>query len=250
MKMNQRRLLPYEKNLLLKHGFSLDKIDQYKDMPVEYIVGKAEFCDLEFIVDKNVLIPRLETEELVNLVLKDIKKNKLKNLNIADVGCGSGVIGLTLLKKIIPTSRDKNIYLYLSDISEKALKIAENNYQKLFKDKKNIKFIKSNLLSNYPQDIKFDYIVANLPYIPSSRLKKLDKSVTKFEPQLALDGGQDGTTLINKLLKQAKTKLIKNGKIFLEIDEKHSLENFVKIGYKSFFLYKDSFNENRFIEYE
>jgi len=255
--MVKRYLTPLEKNHLLKFGFSNVDIEQYGQMPVEYITGKAEFYGRIFMVNKDVLIPRIETEELIDLVLADCEVRYQKNqqkLIIADVGTGSGAIGVTLLLELIK----KNIAceVYLSDISVKALKVAKENYQQLIKEfekqagkiktKIKVTFLKSNVLEDYPLNIKFDLIIANLPYIPTARLEKLFESVIDYEPIVALDGGEDGLQLIRKLLKEAENKLKKDGQMFLEVDAE------VKIDFSSS-VYNvetlaDQFNRQRFLK--
>lgn len=224
-----RRLTPYETNHLIKFGLDPFKIDESvdKSIPVEYITGKAEFNDQIFNVNNKVLIPRVETEELIKIALDKIKNNKI---DFADVGTGSGAIGISfalkLLEKQIPFDG------YLSDISEKALEVTKLNVDEIFEPKhlncftnqienSKLKVIKSDLLNDYPQGKKFDIIFANLPYIPTERINQLNSSVKDYEPKIALDGGADGLDLIRKLLSQAKTKIKENGLILLEVDDTH-----------------------------
>lgn len=241
-----RILSSYEKNWLLKHGFS-ETI--FTNIPVEYIVGKAEFYKREFLVNKHVLIPRIETEELINLSLSHITNGRSHlsdgGVYIADVGTGSGCLGITLyleLKKL-----ENNSKIYFSDVSPSALEITLGNIHLHKIPKVDFSLRESNLFSNYPKDDKFNLIVANLPYVPSHRIGQLEKSVKDFEPKLALDGGNSGATLINKLIQQIPTFLVPHGIAILEIDEDHNLETFVIP--KQFIgkIKTDQFGKNRFL---
>lgn len=153
--------------------------------PPEYLESRAEFMGRKFIVNSSVLIPRIETEQLVNEVLN------LNPHSVVDVGTGSGCIAVTLAKNLPDAD------IYATDISDEALKIAKLNAEDL-----EIFFIKTNLLEGLK--INPEVIVANLPYIPSSRIATLDSSVKDFEPHLALDGGVDGFDLYRQLLQQIK----------------------------------------------
>lgn len=179
---------------------------------VASILGRKEFFGLEFLVDENVLIPRPETEILVEEILKITTKNLL------EVGTGSGAIAISI-KKNLP---DCNVWA--SDISSKALRIAKKNAKKIGT---NIKFVKSDLLEKISEN--FEIIVANLPYIPKNSTK-IQKSVTEFEPQIALFGGNDGLDLIRKLLIQISKLSQKPKFVLLEfggIGQKILLEKFV-----------------------
>lgn len=180
--------------------------------PNQYIKGFVEFYKLKFKVDDSVLIPRPETELLVDEILHyviatpDLIRGK-QSLTLLDIGCGSGNIAISVAKN------SSNVKILASDISSKALKVAKQN-AKLHGVEKQITFIKSNLLltlSNQYVERSFKLlnnlvIVANLPYIPSSRIPTLDSSVKDFEPHLALDGGEDGFELYRKLFAQIKKK--------------------------------------------
>lgn len=179
-------------------------------IPWEYIQGYTTFCDIEVKVTPDVLIPRIETEEIINLFRQVHSYSKLTA--VVDVGTGSGAIGIKI-KKDFPS-----LSVICSDISTKALEIAKQNAKK---NKVEIKFVRSNLLNNIHTK-KGTYILANLPYIPSERYKKLDNSVKDFEPKLALDGGVDGLKYIERLINQMKSDINIEGAI-LEIDP--DLEN-------------------------
>ena len=190
-----------------------------KGEPIAYILNKKEFWRNNFYVDKNVLIPRPDTEVLVEEVLKLFNIN-LK-LNVLDIGTGSGCILLSILKE------RKNFYGTGIDISKKAIKVANFN-------------AKMHQLSNrvdfYYSDIdkflfgKYDLIVSNPPYIKKMSLKYLDKDIKGYEPTQALDGGKCGFSKIEKVVNKASTLIKKNGKFVLEIgfDQKNKTLGILK----------------------
>lgn len=179
--------------------------------PSQYIKGRVEFYKLKFKVTPDTLIPRPETELLVDEVLNYCSLYPETYNLILDLGTGSGNIAISIAKN----SRAK---IFATDISSKALKVAGQN-AKLHGVEKRIFFLKSDLLSNIksPPDI----IVTNLPYIPSGRIPYLDPSVSDFEPLIALDGGEDGFELYRKLFKQIKEKNLIPKLIVGEIDYTH-----------------------------
>lgn len=204
------------------------------DKPKEYVTGLARFCGRDFVVNSDVLIPRIETEETVPLVLA--RYPRTEDLSIADIGCGSGCLGITLAEKL-PKS-----LVYLSDISPAALKVAQQNARGM-----NVKIVQSDLFADYPKNLVFDVVVANLPYVPSERIPQLQSSVRDFEPHLALDGGPDGGDVINRLVKQLPERLKPNGLAILEIDDTHTLKNFsIPKDFKGE-IKKDQFRRNRFL---
>lgn len=174
--------------------------------PLQYIIGKQEFMKLNFLVTKDVLIPRQDTEILVEEVI-NIAKN-IQNPVILDLCTGSGAIAVSLAKYI------DNAKIFATDISSKALDIAKRNAE--FNGVKNsIEFIESNLF-NKIKDLKFDIIVSNPPYIETEIIKTLPKDVQN-EPKLALDGGKDGLDFYRKISKEAITFLNRQGYLCLEI---------------------------------
>lgn len=238
-------LTPYEKNHLLKYGFDPEAIASYGKMPVEYITGYTSFCSNDFIVNNSVLIPRVETEDLVEKIISIYSEHKEK-LSFLEVGTGSGALGLSILKKLL--EKYIEVSCTLTDVSPKALEVTKKNIDNLVKkehqDKINI--IKSDLLENISSLEKYDFCVANLPYIPSFRISKLSSSVKNFEPILALDGGGDGLDIIKKLLKELQEKSF-TGNVFLEVDDTHTeekLENIDQVILKK--VWNDSFGKNRF----
>jgi len=185
-----------------------------KRQPIAYLIGHKEFFGLEFYVDENVLIPRPETEILVEEVILEAKKQPTvsrKLLAICDLGTGSGCIAISL-KKFLPKAK-----ITAADIYEKSLKVAKLNAKK---HKVKIQFIKGNLLEPLIKgDLKIDILVANLPYLTPFLLK--EKSI-QAEPQKALFGGQDGLKYFRKLFGQITLLKSKPKAVFLEIDPSQS----------------------------
>ncbi len=174
--------------------------------PIAYIIGKKSFMGLDFYVDKNVLIPRPDSEVLVECILENIKGRQLLGV---DIGTGSGAIAIALLNYAPQLS------MWASDISEKALRCAEKNAQ-LNGVIERIKLLQSDLFDNFDKT-QFDFIVSNPPYIDRQQLKTLDKSVINYEPQLALDGGEDGLDYYRKISIAARRYLKKGGLLYYEI---------------------------------
>jgi release factor glutamine methyltransferase len=192
-------LTPQEKSFLHE---VITKIS--KEVPLPYILGEWEFFGRKFIVSPDVMIPRPETELLVEKALQIAKT--FENPRIIDVGTGSGAIIISLASELPP-----GIFI-ASDLSRGALKIAKHNTQRFSLSQ--IQFLQADLLTSiYAQ---FDLICANLPYIP--RIKMSELQVAKSEPLLALDGGIDGLVLIQKLITQAQSRLTPKGAILLEIE--------------------------------
>lgn len=183
--------------------------------PMAYLRAHQEFYGLKFLINKNVLIPRPDSEVLVEQTLKYLKNKN--NLNIIDIGTGSGCLIISVAKNAA------NNNYYAADISTKALKIAKTNARK---NKVNIKFLKSDLLKNI-NNKKFDVIIANLPYLNPKQLK--ESSIQK-EPSLALAAGKDGLDYYKKLLNQISKYLNKKYLVLLEIDpeQKNNLEKLIK----------------------
>lgn len=203
--------------------------------PFQYIINKQNFCGLDFYVDENVLIPRFDTEVLVEKVLKD---NKDSSLSILDLCTGSGAIAISL------KSLGKYKLVKALDISDKALQIAAKN-AKL--NGVELEFIKSDMLSEV--DEKFDIIVSNPPYIPSGDIDNLSKEVKEYEPRLALDGKEDGLFFYRIIAKEAKKYLKEDGKIYLEIgyNQAEDIRDLFK-EYQSIEVYKDLAGKDRVVK--
>jgi release factor glutamine methyltransferase len=174
--------------------------------PIAYLLNKKFFWNNEFYVDKNTLIPRPDTEIVVEEILRLTKqKNKI---SILDIGVGSGCILLTILKE------RKNFSGTGIDISKKSLDISRINAKNLNVERR-VKFYKSDI-DKFTKG-KYDLIVSNPPYIKSCDLKYLERDVFNFEPKLALDGGLDGLSAIRKVINRSSELIKKNGKFILEI---------------------------------
>ena len=173
--------------------------------PIAYITGEKEFWSKSFEVNRSTLIPRPETELLIE---KLIEIYKYKNIDILDVGTGTGCILISLLSEL------KNSFGVGIDISKSALKIANQNAKKNEVINR-AKFILKSIESNY--DKKFDLIVSNPPYVKRVDLKNLVEDVKNYEPKLALDGGNDGLDVIKKVIYKSKEILKVNGRLALEI---------------------------------
>ena len=177
-----------------------------KKEPVAYIVGYKEFWKEKFKVNSNVLIPRPDTEIIVEEALKVIPLDSSKN--ILDIGTGSGCIALSILRD------RKECYVKALDISKNALKVAKYN-AKIQHLENRIRFINSNI-DKFCHG-KYDIIISNPPYIKSQSIKKLDEDIRMYEPKLSLDGGNDGFSQIREVIKKSSVLIKKKGKLFLEI---------------------------------
>ena len=189
----------------------LDTLNEYVKkrlghMPIQYILNKAYFCGLPLYVNENVLIPRFDTEVLVEEVLKISKKDKSKR--ILDICTGSGAIAIAL-KKLGGFERVDAL-----DISDKALEVAKRNANEL---DLNINFLKSDMFSSLTCENKYDIIVSNPPYIQSDVVDTLESEVKDFEPRLALDGDADGMKFYKIIAKNYENYLADNGVLALEI---------------------------------
>jgi release factor glutamine methyltransferase len=173
--------------------------------PVAYIIEEKEFWSKNFFVGPDTLIPRPETELIVEKLVKIFKEQKI---SILDIGTGSGCILISILSEL---KKSRGIGI---DISKKAISIAKKNQKKHAMQNK-IKFLNKSLDSKLYQ--KFDLIVSNPPYIKSSEIKNLDEDIKKYEPRIALDGGNDGLDLIKKVIYKTKYILKVKGTLALEI---------------------------------
>ena len=212
--------------LILNSSFNIDKKDlrifyeliekRSTREPIAYIINKKSFWSSEFFVTKDTLIPRPDTELIIENVLK-FTKNK-ESLRILDIGIGSGCILLSILKE------KKNFYGTGIDISKKCLKISKINAINLKVDHR-LKLIKTDVDKFISS--KYDLIVSNPPYIVKKKLKYLDRDVVKYEPTQALNGGIDGLSEIRKVINKSSELIKKKGKLILEIgfDQKNKVIN-------------------------
>lgn len=208
-------LKPSERKKINTYFKRLDKKE-----PIEYILKKANFYGRTLFVNKNVLIPRVETESIIPYLLKFD--------SVIDIGTGSGAVGVTI-KKEIP-----DINVLISDISLKAIYVAKKNVQGM-----DIKIIRTDLTNKIPIN-EYKCIFANLPYI--SNMDSLGMSVKDYEPHIALDGGKDGIEIILRLIQELYTKKWK-GTLLLEMDPQQI--SLIKEKKK---IIKDQFGYNRFVQ--
>jgi len=209
-----------------------------EDIPLSHLVGFDYFYDRKFKVTKDVLSPRMETEELIYKVLEYIKKSKKDSFRILDLCTGSGIIAITLKKEIV----EKYTEIVASDISEKALSIAIENANN---NNANITFIKSDLFDNISG--KFDLIISNPPYISYKDKITIKDNVLNYDPHLALFAEEDGIYFYRKIIENAVHYLSKDGVIFFEIgyDQK---EKILELGKNNNFIttvYKDINDRDR-----
>lgn len=247
---------PLDARILIKHVLGFDETEIIKNMnqiislrlskaieklvarraqyePIAYILGSKEFYGLNFLVNKNVLIPRPESEWLVEESLKsvksimsiksvksdqNIKRNKKKSLNILDMGTGSGCIIIALDKSLYGLSTLRTFNLFASDISPDALIVAQKNAKNL--GVTNINFIESDLFEKIDSSLKFNLIIANLPYVPENDTN----DSTKFEPKNAIFAPDNGAEIIKKFSAQAKNFLDNDGLILIELDPRNAKE--------------------------
>lgn len=208
--------------------------------PIQYILGETEFFGLPFVVNENVLIPRPETEELVETILSEHKDSKVK---ILDIGTGSGSIAIAL-KKYLP-----NASIEAWDFSEKALDTARLNAKK---NNTNIVFKKVDVLSDYPETEKFDIIVSNPPYVLESEKQVMNENVLDYEPYSALFVPDNNPLLFYVRIADIATKLLKReGKIYLEINQAKGAETKQMLEEKKFknvVIIKDISGNDRIIK--
>ena len=202
--------------------------------PLQYIEEYIPFYSIQINVDQRCLIPRPETEFLIEL----IKNNSDNPKKILDVGTGTGCIAL-MLKKLYPEST-----VDACDISLEALDLAKENSEI---NNLEINLFQSDLLSDI-EEVDYDIIVANLPYIPTETLTSLESEVVDYEPLLALDGGVDGLLYINRLIKEIEEKVIRNLTLFLEVDTSHATTVLNNLSHwKQVELEKDLVERDRYI---
>ena len=191
------------KNIIIE---SLDKIS--KNYPIDYIINKKNFYGYDFYVNEDVLIPRPETEELVQWVLED-NLNIKKSIKLIDLCSGSGCVGITISKE------NKNMDVTLSDVSEKALEVCNKNKVQLNSDAKTIKL---DLNSNFKSNYKYDIIVSNPPYLSPNEANEMGENV-KFEPEIALFAPINNPLhFYKRIIEFALINLNKKGQIYLELN--------------------------------
>jgi len=236
LERNGRSDAKLDSELIFRHMFGVDKMglfklwgttlddsqcDQYFDLvairaagkPLQYITGEQAFMGLSFEVNEKVLIPRQDTETLVEEVVSIIERSAKKKYTILDLCCGSGAIGISI------ASLCSHVKVTASDVSHDALMVARKNATKLKVEKK-VTFVESDLLARFKRrfrPVQFDMIVSNPPYIESHIIPTLQTEVKDHEPLIALDGGPDGLDFYRRIIYEAPTHLKKDGILVLEI---------------------------------
>ncbi|WP_438989698.1 peptide chain release factor N(5)-glutamine methyltransferase [Polaribacter sp.] len=231
-----------------------------KEEPIQYILGKTAFYGLPFLVDKNTLIPRPETEELVEWILKEIQELRIKiqkeSLSILDIGTGTGCIPISLAKNL------KNITISAIDVSSNALKIAKQNaslnnvtidfFELDILQAENLNKLSVSAQSKTHSNNKYDIIVSNPPYVRELEKVEIKNNVLNNEPHLALFVDNENPLIFyKKIADLAKSHLTKNGLLFFEINQYLSNETVTMLKEKEFTnieLKKDLFGNDRMIQ--
>jgi len=242
-------------NLYLQYDRPLDKTElsgfkglikkRIQNQPVAYIIGEKGFFESDFLVTRDVLIPRPDTEIIVEQAIEILRKDSNHNhkRKILELGTGSGAIIISLAKEI-----SYNSY-FASDFSIAAIDIAKKNAERIANNK--ISFFCSNWFSAIKSTAQFDLILSNPPYVPSKDIAKLQPEIRKFEPMMALDGGDDGLDSYRTILQNAHSHLVPGGIILLEIgfDQKDGVINIVNkfAQYQSVEFIKDLAGHNRVV---
>ena len=208
-----------------------------KHIPLAYIFGKTEFYGYDFIVNENVLIPRLDTEILIEKVVEEIKSRD-KEVSVLDIGTGSGAIAITI-------SKETSAKVFAVDISKNALEIAKKNAEINNAD---VEFIYSDLFSNI-SNLKLDIIVSNPPYIETNVIETLEDEVKLNEPILALDGGEDGLEFYRRIVNEAPKHLNVRGKLFFEIgyNQGEAVSSLMNEKFKNVCVIKDYLGNDRIV---
>ena len=214
-----------------------------QNKPVQYITERQEFMGLSFYVDPRVLIPRQDTETLVEAVLSDMEEQKI-TLKAADIGTGSGCIAVS-----IAAFRKEAVRMTATDLSADALQVAEVNAKR---NDVSLRFLQGNLLEALPEEEKgtWHYIISNPPYISDHDMQNLERNVRDFEPHLALSGGEDGLEYYRGLGVQAKDHLRPGGQLWLEIgwgQGSSVTQILVQEGYKNIQIRKDLAGHDRVV---
>ena len=212
--------------------FSLIEKHIKEDVPLSHLVGFEYFYDRKYKVTKDVLSPRMETEELIYKVIEYVKASNKNKFKILDLCTGSGIIAITLEKELDQVLVD----VIASDISEEAIEVAKENAQS---HNATIKFIKSDIFNDI--DDKFDIIVSNPPYIDHKDEVTMQDNVLKYDPHLALFAEEEGMYFYRKIIEQAKDYLNENGVMFFEIgyDQKDKIIKLADMNGYSAEVYKD-----------
>lgn len=231
LKNKIEKLLLEKRRYNLKQSVSLiEKYKLFRNIPLQKIIGYIEMANVKILLNKKVLIPRYETEELIYHAISLIKKEKYKK--ILDICCGSGFIGIALKKNLI------DVEVVLSDVDKRAIKQSIENAKI---NNANVKIIKSNMFKNI-ETKKFDFIVSNPPYILKREKKDISTSVLKYEPHIALFANDNGLEFYKIIENNLNAYLKKGGTIFLEINP-INVKWFINNGYS---IIRDINNKERF----
>ena len=226
-------------NKVLENKFKFDIKERKLKKPIAYILGYKEFWKQKFITDPNVLIPRPDTELIIEKVLKNFKKND--NKNVLDIGTGTGCIILSIL---LERKKFRGVGI---DLSKQAINVAKIN-AKMQQFGNRIRFINTDIDNFFSN--KYDLIVSNPPYIKKYKLRSLIEDVKNFEPKLALDGGPDGFSVVLKVIAKSSKLLKKNGMLILEIDNTQVIKTKEMLKNYKFYtkdVFKDLSDKNRCI---
>ncbi|MBF0241031.1 MAG: peptide chain release factor N(5)-glutamine methyltransferase [Desulfamplus sp.] len=240
--LNIRRLDLY---LQFDRPLNKDELAKYRDLikrrvkrePVAYITGQKGFWDSQLIVNPDVLIPRADTERLVEYALDEISKKKIDSdskIKVLELGVGSGAIAISLSKA------NSDAIFFATDISPKAIMVARQNSLNCSVD---IFFLVGSWFEPIKLGVKFDIIISNPPYIPTNDIQSLEKDVREYEPLLALDGGDDGLCSLRHIMQSAPDYLKPNGLLIMEMgfDQRQMVEDeaLKSNQYKAPFFIKD-----------
>ena len=214
-----------------------------KEIPIQYLLGKTSFYGLDFEVNENVLIPRPETEELVEWIIKSQKpKDERQKISILDIGTGSGCIAISLAKNIL------NAQVFAIDVSEKALATANKNAEN---NSVYVTFFNQNILETEDLQQQFDIIVSNPPYVRNLEKEEIKKNVLDNEPHLALFvEDNDALIFYKKIAELAQKNLSENGQVYFEINQylgKEMIDLLERMKFKNIELRKDIYGNDRMI---
>ncbi|HID92465.1 MAG TPA: peptide chain release factor N(5)-glutamine methyltransferase [bacterium (Candidatus Stahlbacteria)] len=239
LKIDRTKLcLSYDRYLSAEELSTINELltRRAKHEPIQYIMGETEFMSFTFLVNPSVFIPRPETEIVVMTLIEQAKLSK--SPVIFDIGTGSGVIGISVLKFI------RNAFVYASDIAP--LDVAHENAGRLgVKDR--IKFLRGSLFEPFRGSQKADFIVSNPPYVKSHDIEALQPEIREFEPRESLDGGKDGMKFIKSIIEEAQNYLRRGGTLILEIgnDNSQKIKDMAVNFFKEVRIVKDLANKDR-----
>lgn len=240
------KLMNVDKVYILTHGRDTvpeEIVEKYMEAikkrsqgyPIQYIIKEKEFMGLNFYVEEGVLIPRADTEIIVEYILEYIDKiYPQEEIKVLDIGIGSGAIGLSI------AYYKKNTFVYGVDISPEALKIASINRDRFKLE--NVKLLESDLFDKINKEEKFHIIVSNPPYIPTGDIDKLQEEVKNYEPRIALDGGKEGIAFYRRIIPESREYLEEEGLLIFEIgyDQGKQVEAIMEQeGFKAVKILKD-----------